>query len=91
MLGCPKSPKRSGFCCCQIHQIPVDESISDLLSVVTQMGTFKYWVLAQGICSSGDLFNFLTDGECKIDPNFKCLKNVDDFMSYIIGTDKKAG
>ena len=30
------------------HQVAIDESSSDLLSIITQMGSLKYRVLAQG-------------------------------------------
>ena len=46
------------------------------------MGTFRYTVLAQGVCSNGDLFNFLMEGGCKLDADFKVLKNIDDFLIY---------
>ena len=36
----------------------------------------------QGICSSQDLFNYVTDGETKVDEDFDVLKNIDDFCIY---------
>ena len=43
------------------------------------MGNFKFTVLGQGICSSQDLFNYITAGETKLDEDFNCLKNIDNF------------
>ena len=67
----------SGF-----HQVRVDEESSKLLNITTQMGNFRYTVLGQGLCSSQDLFNLITDGTTKIDREFNALKNVDDFCVY---------
>ena len=38
-------------------------------------------MLGQGICSSQDLFNYITDGETKLDEEFNCLKNIDNFQN----------
>ena len=46
------------------------------------MGNFRYTVLGQGLCSSQDLFNLITDGTTKIDEEFNLLKNVDNFCVY---------
>ena len=67
----------SGF-----HQVRVDEESSKLLNITTQMGNFRYTVLGQGLCSSQDLFNLITDGTTKIDEEFNVLKNVDDFCVH---------
>jgi len=67
----------SGF-----HQIRVCEASSKLMTIVTQYGTFRYTVLGQGICSSQDLFNWITDGGTKLDDDFQVLKNIDDFCLY---------
>ena len=56
------------------HQVAVDEESSNLLIIVTQMGNYRYQVLGQGICSSQDLFNYITDGGTKLDPDFQVLK-----------------
>ena len=50
------------------------------------MGRYKFTVLAQGVCSSPDIFNYLTDGSCRRD-NSGALKNMDDVMLHrrIIG------
>ena len=39
-------------------------------------------MLGQGISSSLDIFNYITDGGTKLDENFNCLKNIDDFLLY---------
>ena len=39
-------------------------------------------MLGQGICSSLDLFNWITDGGTKLDEDFKVLKNIDDFCLF---------
>ena len=67
----------SGF-----HQIRVCEESSKLMTIVTQYGTYRYTVLGQGICSSQDLFNWITDGGTKLDEDFQVLKNIDDFCLF---------
>ena len=57
------------------HQICVDDESSTL------MGRYKFTVLAQGICSSSDIFNFLSDGDCRRD-NSGALKNMDDILLH---------
>ena len=44
------------------HKIKIDDKSSNLLVISTLKGRFKFTVLAQGICSSLDIFNYLTDG-----------------------------
>ena len=39
-------------------------------------------MLGQGLCSSQDLFNFISRGTTQTDPTFKIIKNVDDFCLY---------
>ena len=56
----------SGF-----HQILVDKECQHLLNIVTR-----------GICSSGDLFNYITDENVKLDEDLDCLKNIGDFLLY---------
>ena len=63
------------------HQIRVDEESSNLLAISTPMGRYKFTVLAQGICSSSDIFNYLTDGSCRRD-NSGALKNMDDILLH---------
>ena len=47
------------------------------------MGNFKFTVLGQGICSSQDLFNYITDGNIKLDEDFNCLKTIDIVFKHI--------
>ena len=63
------------------HQIRVDEESSNLLAISTPMGRYKFTVLAQGVCSSSDIFNYLTDGDCRRD-NSGALKNMDDVLLH---------
>ena len=63
------------------HQIRVDEESSNLLAISTPMGRYKFTVLAQGICSSSDIFNYLTDGDCRRDSS-GALKNMDDILLH---------
>ena len=53
-----------------------------LLNIVKQLGNYRFTVLGQGICFSQDRFNYITDRETKIDENFNCLKNIDNFLLY---------
>ena len=46
------------------------------------MGTFRYNVLGQGVCSSSDFFNLTTDGAIRLDEDFKCLQNMDYFLLF---------
>ena len=39
-------------------------------------------VNGQGISSSQDLFNWITDGGTKLDEDFQVLKNIDDFCLF---------
>ena len=79
-------PKNNFFACFDAisgyHQIRVDEESSKLLNIVTQMGNYRYTVLGQGICSSQDLFNYITDGGTKLDKEFQVLKNIDGFLVF---------
>ena len=45
------------------------------------MGRYRFTVLAQGICSSSDIFNYLTDGDCRRDKS-GALKNMDDILLH---------
>ena len=63
------------------HQIPIDKESQDLLVISTPMGRFKYVVLAQGVCSASDIFNFLTDGTMRYDESVS-IKNMDDILLY---------
>ena len=46
---------------------------------MTQQGRYAYTVAPQGVCSSGDLFNILTDGSVRYDGT-GTLKNSDDWL-----------
>ena len=63
------------------HQIPLDKESQNLLVISTPMGRFKYLVLAQGVCSASDIFNFLTDGSMRYDDS-EAIKNMDDVMMH---------
>ena len=39
-------------------------------------------MLGQGICSSQDFFNYIIDGQTKLDEEFNVLKNIDDFLLF---------
>ena len=63
------------------HQIPLDEESQNLLVISTSMGRFKYLVLAQGVCSASDIFNYLTDGSMRYDGS-ETIKNMDDVLMH---------
>ena len=79
---CPKSryyvtvDATSGY-----HQVPVSEESQPYLSIITQQGKYQYTVTPQGVSSSSDLFNYLTDGEARFDGT-GCLKNCDDWLLF---------
>merc|ERR1712215_242924 len=64
------------------HQIRIDPESQKLLNIVTQLGSYKYTVLGQGICSSQDFFNYITDGHTKLDKDFCVLKTIDNFLLF---------
>ena len=39
-------------------------------------------MLEQGLCSSQDFFNYVTDGHTKLNEDFCILKNIDDFLLF---------
>ena len=63
------------------HQIPIDKESQGLLVISTPMGRFKYLVLAQGVCSASDIFNYLIDGTMRYDGS-ESIKNKDDILLY---------
>ena len=63
------------------HQIPVSKESQKYLTIITQQGKFAYTVTPQGVCSSSDLFNLLTDGNVRFDGT-NTLKNMDDWLIY---------
>ena len=58
------------------HQVPLHEEDRDLCAVATNYGKYRYTTLGQGLVSSNDLFNMVTDGNLRSEENV--LKNVDD-------------
>ena len=62
------------------HQISLDKESQNLLVISTPMWRFKYLVLAQGVCSASDIFNFLTDGSMRYDGS-EATKNMDDVLN----------
>ena len=59
------------------HHVKLDPESQELCTIVTQQGRFSYTVTPQGVCSSSDLFNLLTDGEARYDGT-GWPKNMDD-------------
>ena len=49
--------------------------------ITTPIGRFKFTVLAQGVCNSSDILNYLLDGSMKHD-NSGSLKNMDDIILH---------
>ena len=45
------------------------------------MGRYKYLVMAQGVCSVSDIFNYLTDGSKRYDRS-EAIKNMDDILLH---------
>ena len=66
------------------HQIPLDEESQNLSVISTPMGRFKYLVLAQGVCSASDIFNFLTDRTMRYDGS-ESIKNMDGIFGILRG------
>ena len=60
----------------------MDPESSKLLNITTAFGNFCLKVLGQGLCSSQDLFNYLTRGTTLTDTDFQIVKNVDDFLIW---------
>ena len=63
------------------HQVPVCKESQKYLTIITQQGRFQYTVTPQGVCSSSDLFNLLTDGQVRYDGT-DTLKNMDDWLLF---------
>ena len=59
----------------------VNKESQELLCITTPMGRYKYKVLGQGITNASDIFNFLTDGDLRIN-GMNCIKNMDDLLIY---------
>ena len=45
------------------------------------MGRYRYTVLGQGITSTSDIFNLLTEGDIRIN-GLNAIKNMDDVLLY---------
>ena len=78
-------PKAKFFCTIDAtsgyHQVPVCKESQKFLTIITQQGRFQYTVTPQGVCSSSDLFNLLTDGQVRYDGT-DTLKNMDDWLIF---------
>ena len=78
-------PKAKFFCTIDAtsgyHQVPVCKESQKFLTIITQQGRFQYTVTPQGVCSSSDLFNLLTDGQVRYDGT-DTLKNMDDWLLF---------
>ena len=48
------------------HQVKVEKESRNLLVISTPSGRYRYTVLAQGVCSAGDMFNYVTDGDVRV-------------------------
>ena len=59
----------------------LDEESQNLLVISTSIGRLKYLVLAQGVCSASDIFNFLTDRTLRYDGS-ESIKNMDNILLY---------
>ena len=57
----------------------MDEESQNLLCITTPMGRYLYTVLGQGITLASDIFNYLTNGDLRIN-GLNCIKNMDDFL-----------
>ena len=78
-------PKARYFCtidaCSGYHQVRLCPESQDLCTIITQEGRFSYTVTPQGVCSSSDLFNLLTDGTTRYDST-GTIKNMDDWLLF---------
>ena len=58
-------PKARSFCtidaCSGYHQVRLCPESQDLCTIITQEGRLSYTVTPQGVCSSSDLWNLLTE------------------------------
>ena len=62
------------------HQVSLAKESQPLTTIITQAGRFFYTTLSQGITSSSDFWNKITDGECRIDVELQIIKNMDDYL-----------
>ena len=63
------------------HQVEVDKKSRNLLCISTPSGRYRYTTLAQGVCSAGDMFNYTTDGDLRLN-GMRVVKNMDDVLFY---------
>ena len=63
------------------HQVQVDKESRNLLCISTPSGRYRYTILAQGVCSAGDMFNYTTDGDLRLN-GMRVVKNMDDVLFY---------
>ena len=63
------------------HQVEVDKESRNLLCISTPSGRYRYTPLAQGVCSAGDMFNYTTDGDLRLN-GMRVVKNMDDVLFY---------
>ena len=63
------------------HQVEVDKESRNLLCISTPSGRYQYTTLAQGVCSAGDMFNYTTDGDMRVN-GMRVVKNMDDLLFY---------
>ena len=67
-------------CTSGYHQVPIHKTSQPLTTIITSAGRFQYTTLSQGITSSSDFWNKLTDGSVRIDSELGVTKNMDDFL-----------
>ena len=63
------------------HQVEVDKESRNLLCISTPSGRYRCTTLAQGVCSAGDMFNYTTDGDVRVN-GMRVVKNMDDLLFY---------
>ena len=67
------------------HQVKVEKESRNLLVISTPSGRYPYTVLAQGVCSAGDMFNYVTDGYVRVN-EMRVVKNMDDLLLFYHST-----
>ena len=63
------------------HQVEVDKESRNLLCISTLSRRCSYTTLAQGVCSAGDMFNYSTEGDMRVN-GMRVVKNMDDLLFY---------
>ena len=59
----------------------MEKEARNLLCISTPSGQYRYTTLAQGVCSAGDMFNYATDGDVRVN-GMRVVKNMDDLLFY---------